>query len=146
MTSPFLIPDLKADEGCRLEAYPDPLTGGDPWTIGYGATGPAITKNTTWSQAMADADLDRRVASLIAQLTSVLPWFATLAPLRQDVLVNMAYNMGLHGLLAFHNTLSFIEAGAYDAAASAMLNSTWARQVPTRANRLAQQMRTGVHA
>ena len=29
-------------EGCRLEAYPDPATGGEPWTIGYGHTGPDV--------------------------------------------------------------------------------------------------------
>lgn len=30
---------IKDHEGLRLEAYPDPATGGDPWTIGYGHTG-----------------------------------------------------------------------------------------------------------
>ena len=57
MTSPHLIPDLMSDEGCRLTAYPDPLSGGDPWTIGYGATGPSISKGTVWVQEQADADL-----------------------------------------------------------------------------------------
>ena len=146
MTSPFLIPDLKQDEGCRLTAYPDPLSGGDPWTIGYGSTGPGIERGTVWTQERSDAALDARVADLVRSLTDTLPWFATLADLRQDVLVNMAYNMGLHGLLAFHNTLTFIEAGHYTEAAIGMLNSAWAHQVPSRANRLAMQMRTGAHA
>jgi lysozyme len=146
MTTPNLISDLKVDEGCRLQAYPDPLSGGEPWTIGYGATGPTITKTTVWSQAMADADLVRRVGIIIQQLAMELPWFSTLDPLRQDVLCNMAYNIGIHGLLGFHNTLTFIEQGAYDAAANGMLASKWARQVPNRAKRLAEQMRTGVYA
>jgi lysozyme len=29
---------IKKAEGCRLEAYADPATGGVPWTIGYGHT------------------------------------------------------------------------------------------------------------
>lgn len=41
-------------ESCRLEAYPDPGTGGDPWTIGWGETGPGIVKGVVWSQAYAD--------------------------------------------------------------------------------------------
>lgn len=146
MTTGYLIPDLKTDEGCRLKAYPDPLSGGDPYTVGYGATGPTITRLTVWSQAMADADLARRVNVLNAQLMKTLPWYASLSPLRQDVLVNMSYNIGFEGLLGFHNTLTFIEQGAYDAAANGMLKSKWATQVPNRALRLAQQMRTGVHA
>lgn len=146
MTSPFLIPDLKTDEGCRLEAYPDPLTGGDPWTIGYGATGPTIVKTSTWTQAMADRDLQVRVDRLTVQLGQTLPWWETLSDLRQDVFVNMAYNIGLSGLLAFHNTLSMAEAKNYAGAATGMLASRWANQVPNRAKRLSQQMATGVHA
>ena len=145
MTSPNLIPDLKRDEGCRLHAYPDPLSGGEPWTIGYGCTGPGIGPDTEWTQQQADEALATRVTLLNSQLMQYLPWYATLDLLRQDVLVNMAYNMGVHGLLAFHNTLTFIENGQYDAAANGMLNSLWARQVPRRANRLALQMKTGVH-
>ena len=41
-TSPAGIELIKDFEGLRLEAYPDPGTGGDPWTIGYGHTGPEV--------------------------------------------------------------------------------------------------------
>jgi lysozyme len=34
---------IKEFEGCKLEAYPDPATGGEPWTIGYGHTSNAGT-------------------------------------------------------------------------------------------------------
>ncbi len=33
---------IERNEGLRLDAYPDPATGGDPWTIGYGDTGPDV--------------------------------------------------------------------------------------------------------
>lgn len=42
-------------ETCHLKAYPDPKTGGEPWTCGWGSTGPDVTKDTVWTQAKADA-------------------------------------------------------------------------------------------
>ncbi|EAW4242513.1 lysozyme, partial [Salmonella enterica subsp. enterica] len=38
---------IKTFEGCRLKAYPDPKTGGAPWTIGYGWTGKVDGKPVT---------------------------------------------------------------------------------------------------
>ncbi|WP_234455005.1 lysozyme [Pseudomonas lactis] len=41
-TSQKAINLIKSSEGLRLNAYPDPATGADPWTIGYDATRGAI--------------------------------------------------------------------------------------------------------
>ena len=49
MTTPNLLADLRRDEGLRLAAYPDPLTHAEPWTIGYGHTGPDVGSDTTWT-------------------------------------------------------------------------------------------------
>jgi lysozyme len=59
------------------------------------------------------------------------------------VLVNMAFNMGINGLLGFKHTLELVRTGNYADAADAMLNSKWAEQVGPRAKRLSEQMRTG---
>ena len=48
------LPLIKRFEGCVLTAYPDPGTGDDPWTIGYGATGEGIEEGVVWTQAQAD--------------------------------------------------------------------------------------------
>ncbi|HUO11336.1 MAG TPA: glycoside hydrolase family protein, partial [Caulobacteraceae bacterium] len=64
---------------------------------------------------------------------------------RQDVLANMAFNLGVGGLLRFPKTLALVRAERWDAAADAMLASAWARQVGARARRLAEQLCTGVH-
>ena len=45
---------IKAHEGCRLKSYPDPGSGGDPWTIGYGHTGPEVVPGLTITQEQAD--------------------------------------------------------------------------------------------
>lgn len=146
---PQLIADLKRDEGLRLNAYPDPLSGGAPWTIGYGHTGPEVRKGLTWTQAEAEAALLADIEAHNAQLAAALPWVARLDPARRRVLQNMAFNLGVgvaggtKGLLGFKNTLGMIERGEYERAADGMLKSLWAKQVGQRAVRLSNTMRTG---
>lgn len=142
--TPFCQADIEADEGFRAQAYPDPLSGAEPWTVGYGATGPDIGPSTVWTQPQAATWTATRISSLSTQLAQAIPCWIALVDARQDVLVNMAYQLGLSGLLAFKQTLAYINAGEYAEAGAAMLDSKWATQVPTRAQRLATQMETGV--
>jgi lysozyme len=83
---------IKGFEGCRLTAYPDPATGGAPWTIGYGATGPKITKGTVWSQSQADLDLRARVEALGTFVDSIVKVPVTDA--QKAALISFAYNVG----------------------------------------------------
>jgi lysozyme len=62
---------------------------------------------------------------------------------RQGVLIDMAFNLGVSGLLAFSNTLRYIKNGDYMQAATNMLLSKWAGQVKGRARELALQMESG---
>ncbi|OHU85496.1 MULTISPECIES: glycoside hydrolase family protein [Pseudoalteromonas] len=64
-------------------------------------------------------------------------------PARKAVLVNMAFNLGISGLLKFKNTIAAVQAGQWETAAIEMLNSRWAVQVGSRADELADQMATG---
>ena len=134
---------VEADEGCKLTAYPDPITHADPWTIGYGATGPDIKEGTVWTQQQADDDLVERVDELAQQLAAHLPWLAALNPVRQDVLINIAYNIGLAGLLRWPVTLGAVGHGDYvTAAADIRNNKVWASQVHDRCTRCAKAMET----
>jgi len=135
---PILIADLKSDEGLRLTAYKDTV---GVWTIGYGHA--HIAPGAVWTQAQAEAALIEDVRKHNAELASALPWIAALDPVRRRVLQNMAFNLGVKGLLGFKNTLGMVRAGDYEGAARGMLNSLWAKQVKGRAVRLAEQMRTG---
>jgi lysozyme len=83
--------------------------------------------------------VDRREA-----LTKALPFFAELSSARQGVLINMAFNMGVAGLLKFKQMLAAVEAGHWGIAAKEMLDSNWAHQVPKRAVRLASQIKTNL--
>lgn len=144
MTTPFLADDISHDEGFRSQAYPDPLSGGEPWTCGYGCTGPDVRPGTVWTAAQAAARRDAKIADAIRTLHAGLPVFPHLNPARQDVLANMVYNMGWRRFTGFHHLLVALSRGDFEDAAVEMLDSKWARQVGARALRLARQMRRGV--
>jgi lysozyme len=142
--TPAGLERLKLDEGCELHAYPDPLTGGDPYTIGYGCTGEGIGPGVVWTQTQADAELLVRVEQTEADLAGALPsWFASLDPVRRDVLTNIAYNIGVKGLAHWPVTLSAVGAKKYAAAADDIAsNVLWKSQVGARVERCASAMRT----
>ncbi len=111
---------IERDEGDRLTAYPDPGTGGDPWTIGYGHTGPDVTPGLTITQAQATllliGDLHRFEDGVKSLITS--------APSTNDAqfsaMVSLSYNVDL-GNFAKSSVLRDHLAGNYQGAADAFL-------------------------
>ena len=126
---------LERDEGFRPRPYRDSL---GHWTAGFGwslETGPPLSEET------ARIILKEHVSMILADLTSRMPWTKQLSQPRFAALVNMAFNLGIHGLMSFRRMLVALQAEDYENAAVEMLSSRWARQVGSRANRLAEQMR-----
>jgi len=83
---------IKQFEGCRLEAYSDPATGGDPWTIGWGRT-TGVRKGQKITQAQADAWLVEEYDAFEKKVLSLLH-----VPLSQNqlgALICLAYNIGI---------------------------------------------------
>lgn len=80
-------------EGCELAAYPDPASGGDPWTIGYGATGPGIGPGVTWTLEQAEDRLERDVRRFMDGVTERLERYAS--PNQIAAMTSLAYNIGL---------------------------------------------------
>ena len=70
-------------------------------------------------------------------------FFKKLDEPRKGVLINMAFNLGVSGMMAFKKMVSAIIRGEFEEARDEMLDSRWANQVPNRANELAEQMLTG---
>lgn len=141
--------ELARDEGVRFTIYVD--TTGNP-TVGIGHNlnaGPLPNQTYPMTQAQVDALFASDVASTVQKLDTYLPWWRTLDDVRQRVIINMTFNLGIGrpgagtGLLGFPNTLAMIKGGDYSAASGAMLQSLWARQVGARADRLAAMMKTG---
>ncbi|GAA0284899.1 hypothetical protein GCM10009127_28190 [Alteraurantiacibacter aestuarii] len=94
---------IRQFEGCArrradglIEAYPDPGTGGDPWTIGWGATGPGIGPGTVWTRAECDARLDADLARYGAEVAFAIGDAPT-TQLQFDALVSFHYNTGAIG-------------------------------------------------
>lgn len=84
-------------EGCKLTAYPDPATGAEPWTIGYGSTGPGIVDGTIWTQAQADEDLQHRLQGILYRIESACP--ANASDNQLGACMSLAYNVGVNGFL-----------------------------------------------
>jgi len=147
MTTSHLAQDISTEEGFRAEAYPDPLSGGAPWTIGYGSTGPDVVSGAKWTEDFAASRRDSDILNITEWCAHKYAiWWQALSDLRQDVLVSMAYQMGTGGLDLFKGTLAAISVGDWESASAHMLASKWATQTPQRAQRLALQMRTNVSA
>jgi lysozyme len=135
--------DLEEDEGCVLSAYED--TEG-VLTIGIGHTGRNIYPGMVISRDRADQLMESDVESAVGSLDYCLPWWRNkLNDTRQNVLVEMCFNLGTAGLMKFRKFLSALEAGDYKVASSEMMNSLWATQVPHRAQKLSQRILTGVY-
>lgn len=130
------------EESCRLTAY---LDSKGIWTIGWGRADPGVVEGMTCTQAEADGWRDAHLRSVIAGFDAHLAWWRDLSTPRQAVLVEMAYQMGFDGMMAFHEMIAALKRDAWGDAAAAMLASKWARSdSPARAKREADQMRTGV--
>ena len=112
---------IKRFEGCakrrddgQFEAYPDPGTGGAPWTIGWGATGKGIGQGTVWTAQQCDARLEADLARYSAEVSRALGEAPT-SQQQFDALVSFHYNTGAIG----RATLTRLhQAGNYDGAAA----------------------------
>lgn len=136
MNREALIAQLLVDEGLRLKPYRDTV---GKLTIGVGHNLDDV--GITQDEAMYLLAND--VRRTYGELLEALPWVTKLDDARQNVLTNMAFNLGIKGLLGFKHALACMQREAWHDAADAMLQSKWARQVGARAVRLATVMRTG---
>jgi lysozyme len=128
---------LVRHEGLRLKPYR--CTAGK-LTIGVGRN----LDDCGISQKEAYALLDNDIRNCEQQLLDEIPViYSALDEVRQSVLLNMCFNLGLRGLLGFNNTLAFIAAGDWERAANGMLASKWAKQVGLRAIELSEMIRKG---
>lgn len=128
---------LMRDEGVKLKAYVD-TTG--HITIGVGRNLETNGISEDEARYMLNNDIVKATAALVEEL----PWTKQLDDVRFAALVNMAFNMGIGGLLGFVIMLGYMKSGDYAAASDAMLRSKWGDQVGDRALRLSRQIRTGV--
>ena len=164
--------DLGRHEGFRQWSYPDPLSDlhkrfprlkwgyapakelvaavdksfsdwkqGSPWTVGYGFTD-GVTEDSIMFQITAERKLEQKILEVDSALESLLSWYKATPFVVKTVLINMAFNLGLKGLLEFKNTLAYMKASNWKQAASNMRQSLWYKQVGSRAEELSKRIET----
>lgn len=139
---------LAIEEGDRLVAY---LDSKGILTVGRGHN--CIAK-PLWNvkqpgdrippeqdQTLFQAD----VQDACVQLDYYIPWWRSLDDARQNVMLDLCFNMGVHSLCMFHDTLDAVKDGRWDDAKAGMQHSAWASQVGSRATFLENAMLTGVY-
>lgn len=140
----ILVQELRFDEGVRYTPYLD--SRGNP-TVGVGHNLNASPLPAGWTYPLTDDQvnqlMDADLLNVYHDLDRDLPWWEQLCDVRQRVMCNMAFNMGINGLMTFRNTLLAIRQGRYADAASGMKKSLWAQEVGDRAARLARMMLDG---
>lgn len=137
-----LITKVISHEGLVQSAYQDSL---GYWTIGYGTL---IDERKGGLLTVPECRflLDNRLAIARKSLTPY-DWFRALDQVRQDVLVELVFNMGLQGLLGFVRMIAALTAKDFNTAAKEYLNSKAAKQVgPIRSVDIAYRIKYGRYA
>ena len=135
MNKEILIKQIQKHEGLRLKPY---RCSAGKLSIGYGRN----LDDVGISQSEACMLLSNDLHKCIKQCEE-LYCFDKLNDIRQNVLVNMCFNLGIVGLKRFVKFLRALELGDYETASIEMLDSLWSKQVKGRSKHLAKTMREG---
>ena len=129
---------LLRHESCKLFPYTD-STGHGHLTIGVGRN----LSDRGISQPEAIQMLENDIDYFYNKLFDMFDWFRKLDNVRQIVLVDMCFNLGIRGLLEFTDMLSALQRGDYVGASNEILNSLAAKQCQNRYEDNSEIMLTG---
>lgn len=132
-----LIDRLIKHEGLRLKPYKCPA---GKLTIGVGRN--LEDRGITEEEAMILLQND--ILACRKDCYTSFIWYGELDEVRQGVILEMCFNLGISRLKGFKKMLKACELKNYTLASQEMLSSLWARQVGNRAKKLADIMRKGV--
>lgn len=132
-----LAESVKKHEGLRLKPYHDTV---GKLTIGYGRNLDDVGITLREAEEMLLHDLSRCRDNLY--ISARKDAFIQAPVQVQQVLIELAYNLGIAGLLKFRRMWAALEAKDYETAADEMLDSKWAAQVKGRATTLADKVRS----
>lgn len=124
-----------------IEDVEQAIRDGAPWTVGYGFT-QGVNIDSRMPKLQAQRLLENKILEEDCKLHNVLSWYDGASFVTKTVLINMAFNLGLAGLLAFKNTLGYMKSKNFIQAAANMRKSLWYKQVTRRAAELAKRIET----
>ncbi|DAB29344.1 MAG TPA: lysozyme [Sulfurimonas sp. UBA12504] len=135
-TKKIAIGFIQRHEGLELKPY---LCSAGKTTIGFGRNLEDIGISKDEAKCLLENDLNRTVKELEDSVTN----FMMLNDVRQAVLIDMCYNLGISRFKGFKKMIDSVEAENYKEAAKHMLGSRWATQVGERATELSEAMNNG---
>lgn len=118
---------IKKFEGCNLTAYPDPGTGGEPYTIAYGWTQPVDGRPVAPGMQISQATADRLLRCGVVQFEQTINRLVRV-PLNQnqfDALASLCYNIGTRAF-STSTLLRLLNQGDYAGAAQQFLSWRYA--------------------
>lgn len=139
---------IKRHEGFCKFPKPDNQYKGSAYVIGYGCDITLQEAKTIYSDGISIADaetlLNERLNEIENHLFDTFPWMLQeLDEERQNVVAEMAFQMGVQGVRDFPKMLQALRMEDYETAAKEMLNSSWHKQTKARCEELSEIMRTG---
>ena len=143
-----LIADLRQAEGVRSTVYDDatgqPIRPGST-VHGHPSVGVGHRIDLPLSDALIDALLEADITDACQALDMALPWWTGCTEPQQRALVELAFNLGVGGLVSkFPRFLLHLKGGQAHAAGCDLDAALWAQQVGrTRAQRIVQQVQGG---
>ena len=117
---------IKEFEGCHLTAYPDPLSGGDPYTIGYGTTrypgGRRVSRGDKITVIEADMFVRTEIDQIAKKLSETVPHWSAMTDGQQSALISFAYNLGsgFYGTAGFETISKRLRERDWDAVPAAL--------------------------
>jgi lysozyme len=136
MINSRIISILKRQEGLRNKVYTCPA---GKLTIGIGRN----LEDRGITDDEANFLLDNDVSDIHFKLAKKLEFYNDLDSVRQEVLLNMSFQMGIGGMLKFRKMIKAVKKSDYKTAAIEMLDSRWAKQTSRRAKELSKAMEGG---
>jgi len=131
-----LIKTLKRHEGYRKHPYVDSV---GVLSVGIGRN----LKDVGISELEAETLLMHDIEIATEDAMKIFDDFTEIDSVRQEVIVNMIFNLGAERFSGFRKTIQYIKEKDYENASREMLNSKWAKQVGPRAMELSEMMRSG---
>lgn len=133
---------VRKEESREYHAYADPLTKGEPYTIGEGHTG-GVKLGDVWTDAQIDAAKAHDILTATNGCLAHFPWFAGLDPVRYAVMQSLAFQLGLPRLLGFVHFLGAMRDQRWPQAAGELRDSLIDHQAHARTERAARAVETG---
>ena len=126
---------LKVDEGFRATPYVD--------TTGHLSVGYGTNLDAGLSESAASALLVAQATELANELATYT-WASGLNDVRASVLIELAFNLGMTGLMRFQRMIAAIRSGDWGGAHDELLDSDAALELPVRYQMLAEMLLTGM--